>query len=120
MRNSCLFCVFFNMHEGFEVRFSKVTLVDMMHSVTIPMKETRGKDYLLITLSLMYLSGSQQYPGESGNTHERSGRCKGWKEGVREKSFNVSLGAHSHYEARFDKLRSHKKRSKNLHEKKYT
>jgi len=34
---------------------------------------------------LFYLSGSQQYPGVSGNTHERSGGCKRWKEGVRQR-----------------------------------
>lgn len=39
---------------------------------------------LLITkILIFFLSGSQQYPGESGDTHEWSGGCKGWKEGVR-------------------------------------
>lgn len=38
---------------------------------------------ILITPVLISLSGPKQYPGVSGNTHEWSGGCKGWKEGVR-------------------------------------
>lgn len=40
------------------------------------LSETSLKDYLLIALVFdffSFLSGSQQHPGESGNTHERSG-----------------------------------------------
>lgn len=45
---------------------------------------------LLHSIFFLFLSGSQQHPGEPGDTHEWSGGCKGWEEGVR-KSFFFSF-----------------------------
>lgn len=55
-----------------------------MHIQTWQAGDKWNKGLFIDYSSFDFVSGSQQYPGESGNTHERSGGHKGWKEGVRD------------------------------------